>query len=187
MVLAELTGGVAEALHKLSDRGVFCAQTKCGTGHANFRETGSDRRLSGDEGGAAGGAALLPVEVREHRAFLSKAIDVGRSITHDTVVVATDVEPPDVVGHDEKNIGLAGFSHVFFPQSLFQTSSSNSVSQPNGPTRNTMLMIAKMPISSRISAVINVSDGGNLLSPCTRPSATIACRSSRRCSMNCRW
>ena len=35
--------------------------------------------------------------------------------------------------------------------------------QPNGPTRNTMLTIAKTPISSRISAVINVSDTGNLL------------------------
>ncbi len=35
----------------------------------------------------------------------------------------------------------------------------------NGPMLNSMLTIAATPISSKIIAVINVSDGGNLLSP----------------------
>ena len=50
------------------------------------------------------GAALLPVEVGEHRAFFGNMIDVRRAVTHDTVIVATDVKPADVVGHDEKNV-----------------------------------------------------------------------------------
>ena len=54
----------------------------------------------------ADGAALLPVEVGEHRAFHRDPVDVGRPITHDTVVVATDIEPPDVVAHDEQNVRL---------------------------------------------------------------------------------
>jgi len=51
--------------------------------------------------GATRGATLLAVEVREHRAFFGDAIEVGRAIAHDAVVVATEVEPADVVRHDE--------------------------------------------------------------------------------------
>ena len=67
MVLAELAGGVAEALEELGDRGILGAQSERGAGHAYLRQTGADRRLPGDEGGAASGAALLPVEVGEQR------------------------------------------------------------------------------------------------------------------------
>jgi hypothetical protein len=63
--------------------------------------------LSGDEGGAACGATLLAVEVGEHRAFSGDAVDVRRPVAHDAVVVATDVEPSDVVGHDEQDVWLA--------------------------------------------------------------------------------
>ena len=79
-----------------------------GARHADLCQTGADRRLAGDEGGAAGSAALLPVEVGEHRAFLGDPVDVGRAVAHDAVVVATDVEPADVVRHDEENVRLAG-------------------------------------------------------------------------------
>jgi len=81
-----------------------------GSRQANLGEAGADRRLPRDERRAAGGAALLAVEVREVRALLGDAIDVGRAVAHHAVVVAADVEPADVVGHDEKNIrvSLAG-------------------------------------------------------------------------------
>src|SRR5262245_32723652 len=48
--------------------------------------------------------------------------------------------------------------------------------QLNGPTWKIMLMPAAMPIASNTAAVINVSDTGNSLWPCTMPSATIASR-----------
>ena len=69
----------------------------------------------GDECRTASGAALLAVEVREHRAFLGDAVDVRRAIAHDAVVVATEIEPADVVGHDEENVRLAGLCHVSPP------------------------------------------------------------------------
>ena len=37
-------------------------------------------RLAGDEGGAAGGAALLAVPVGEHSAFCSDAVDIRRFV-----------------------------------------------------------------------------------------------------------
>ena len=115
VVLAELAGGVAEVLQELRDRRVLGLEAERGAGHADLGEAGADRRLAGDEGGAAGGAALLAVEVGEHRAFLGDAVDVGRAIAHDAVVVAADVEPADVVGHDEQDVRLVGLRHIKAP------------------------------------------------------------------------
>ena len=39
----------------------------------------------------------------EHRAFLDKPVDVRFAVPHDS---GTDVEPADVVSHDEENAGL---------------------------------------------------------------------------------
>ena len=104
VVLAELAGGVAEALHEFPDRGILGAQTERRARHADLGETSTDRRLAGNKRRATGGAALLPVEIGEHRAFLGDAVDVRRPVTHDAVVVATDIEPANVVGHDEENV-----------------------------------------------------------------------------------
>ena len=97
VVLAELAGGVAEVLQDLRDRRVLGFEAQRRAGHADLGEAGADRLLAGDEGGTAGGAALLAVEVGEHRAFPGDAVDVGRPVAHDAVVVAADIEPADVV------------------------------------------------------------------------------------------
>src|SRR6185312_17233348 len=61
----------------------------------------------GDEGSASGGAALLAVPVGKHGAFTTDAVDVGRAIAHDSQIVGADIEPADVIAHDEENVGLA--------------------------------------------------------------------------------
>ena len=71
MVLAELSGRVAELLQELRDRRIFGAQADRGARQTDFGQPGANRRLSGDEGRASGGAALLAVEVGEERAFLA--------------------------------------------------------------------------------------------------------------------
>ncbi len=78
VVLAELAGGIAEILHELPNRGILEAEPERRARHADLRETGTDRRLAGNKGGATGGATLLPVEIGEHRAFLGDAVDVRR-------------------------------------------------------------------------------------------------------------
>ena len=122
VVLAELAGGVAEILEELPDGRVLGLQAERGARHADLREAGADRRLPGDEGGAAGGAALLPVEVGEHRAFLRDAVEVGRAIAHQAVVVAAEIEPADVVGHDEQDVRLVGLRHYLFSPPRLQCS-----------------------------------------------------------------
>src|SRR5262249_57759720 len=55
-----------------------------------------------------GGAALLAVPVGEHRAFSGHAVDVGRAVPHDAVIVGTDVVPADVVAPENQNVRLLG-------------------------------------------------------------------------------
>src|SRR5262249_55566828 len=118
MVLAELAADIAERLQRVGDRRILGLQTQIGAGETDLGETGADRRLPGDERGAAGGAALLPVPVGEVAAFFRDAIDVGRAITHDPVVVEADVEPADVVAPDDEDVRLAALGHVTAPSVL---------------------------------------------------------------------
>src|SRR6478752_5115231 len=61
MVLAELSGRVALRLEQLGNCRVLLRQPLFGGRQSNFQESCSQRTLSGDERGAAGGAGLLAV------------------------------------------------------------------------------------------------------------------------------
>ena len=78
VVLAELSGGVAEVLHEVGDAGIFGLQPDVRTRQADFGQPGADGRLTGDERRATGGAALLAIPVGEQVAFIGDAVDVGR-------------------------------------------------------------------------------------------------------------
>jgi hypothetical protein len=67
-------------LEQIGDGRVFRLQSELRSRQADLGEARADRRLAGDESGAARGAALLPVPVGEQRAFLGDAIDVGRPV-----------------------------------------------------------------------------------------------------------
>ena len=82
VVLAELAGGVAEALHHPADRGVELAHPHRRAREADLGQAGAQAVLAGQEGGAAGGAALLAVVVEEADALLADAVDVGRGVAH---------------------------------------------------------------------------------------------------------
>src|SRR5262249_30627433 len=122
VVFTELPSRVAEVLEELRDRRVFEAETQLCTRQPDLGQAGADRRLPGDEGGAASGATLLAVEVGEHRARLRDAVDVGRAVAHNSVVLATDVEPADVVSHDKKDARLVRLGHIQSPFTGLQTS-----------------------------------------------------------------
>jgi hypothetical protein len=80
MVLAELPGRIAERLEQLGERRVLVRKAFLRAGQPDLEQAGAHRALPGDEGGAAGGAGLLAVVVREDRAFVGDAVDVGCAI-----------------------------------------------------------------------------------------------------------
>ena len=106
MVLAELSGRVAERLEQLGERRVLVRQAFLRSRQADLQEAGAHRALAGDERGAAGGAGLLAVIVGEDRAFVGDAVDVGRAVAHHAAVVGADVPVADVVAHDDEDVRL---------------------------------------------------------------------------------
>ena len=67
-------------------------------------KTGADRQLARDEIGASGRAARLGVVVGEAHAFGCELVEIRRPARHDALVVRADVEPADVVAHDEDDV-----------------------------------------------------------------------------------
>ena len=76
--LPNCAGGVAEALHHSADRGIELAHPHRRAGEADLGQPGAQAVLAGEEGGAAGGAALLAVVLQEADPLLADAVDVGR-------------------------------------------------------------------------------------------------------------
>ena len=104
VVLAELAGGVAQRLEQFGNGGIFRLQPDVRAGHAHLGEAGAVGVLPGDEGGAAGGAALLAVRVGEAHPLVGDAVDVGGAIAHQPVAVAAQVGDADVVAPDDEDV-----------------------------------------------------------------------------------
>ena len=104
MVLAELAAHVAERLQHLGDGRVFLLQADRRTGQADLGQAGPERALTGDEGGTAGGAALLAVVGRQNRALVGDAVDVGRLEAHHALVPDAEIPQPDIVAEDHEDV-----------------------------------------------------------------------------------
>ena len=108
MVLADLRRGVAVRLEEFGDRRVLVLQALLGGRHADFQQTGAERRLSEDERGPSGRAGLLGVVVGEQGAFAGDAVDVGRASAHHAAMVGADIPDADIIGHDDDDVGFLG-------------------------------------------------------------------------------
>jgi hypothetical protein len=104
VVLAELTRGVAHRFQHRGDGRRLRRQADIGAGLADRRQSSPDRQLAGDEIGAACGAARFGIIVGEAHALRRQLVKVGRFARHDALVVGADVEPADIVTHDEQDI-----------------------------------------------------------------------------------
>ena len=76
-----------------------------GAGLAHGGQAGAHRQLAGDEVGAARGAACLGVVVGEAHALGGELVEVRRLAGHDALVIGADVEPADIVAHDDEDVG----------------------------------------------------------------------------------
>ena len=113
VVFAELSADIALRFEQFCNGRVLRLQTKLRPRQADLGQTGADRRLPGDEGGPARGAALLAIPVGEHSAFFCDAVDVGGLVPHHAVVLGADIEPGNVIAPDDKNVRLF-LSHDLF-------------------------------------------------------------------------
>ena len=92
--------------------GSSALQADVRAGHTHLGQAGAQRVLPGDEGGAAGGAALLAVVVGEADALARESVDVGRLVAHHPLVVRADVPVADVVAPQDEDVRLAvGHAH----------------------------------------------------------------------------
>src|SRR5208283_4318386 len=108
MVLAELSGHVAQRFEQLGESRILLRQAFFRTWQAHFQKASTDWALAGNERSAARSAGLLAVVVSENRAFICYAIDVGCAVSHHAAIVGADVPVTDVVGHDHKDVGFVG-------------------------------------------------------------------------------
>ena len=108
MVLAEMSGRVAERLEQLGNRRIFSLEPDVGTRHAHLAQAGAEDALTGDERRAAGRAGLLAIGVGEAHPFFRDPVDVGRSVAHQPIAVAAEVRDADVVSPDHEDVRLGG-------------------------------------------------------------------------------
>ena len=104
VVLAELARGVAQGLERRGDGRVLGPQADVRAGHPDLRQAGPVRVLPGDERSPTGGAALLPVVVRESSALVRDAVDVRGAVAHQPVAVAGEVGHADVITPDDEDV-----------------------------------------------------------------------------------
>jgi hypothetical protein len=104
MVLAELPGHIAERFQHGRERHRLRRNADVGARLAHGRQAGAQRDFAGDEIGPARGATRLGIVIGEPYAFGGDPVEVRRLARHDALVIGADIKPPDVVGHDEKNI-----------------------------------------------------------------------------------
>jgi hypothetical protein len=106
MVLAELAGCVAERFERCGKRAGLVRDSDIGAGLADCRQACAERNLAGDEIGAAGRAARFSVVVGEAHAIGGELVEIRRLAGHDALVIGADVEPADIVAHDDQDVRL---------------------------------------------------------------------------------
>ena len=104
VVLAELAGGVAHRLQRRRDGRRLAGMP---IGAPAWPTVVMPVRIGSSpvmKFGAAGRAARLGVVVGEAHALGGEPVEVRRPPGHDALVVGADVEPADVVAHDEDDV-----------------------------------------------------------------------------------
>ena len=106
MILPELTGAVAKALHDGSHGDVSLLPTFRCAGDADLGHAGADWAGAVNERSTPGSATLLSIVVRKEHTFLGNSVDVGCLVTHHATVVVADVFRADVISPDDKDVGF---------------------------------------------------------------------------------
>ena len=111
VVLAELTGLVADGFEHFGQRRGLFLQAQGATWHGHRRHAGANGVLAGQEGGAARRRTRLGVVIGELDPLLGDPVDVGGGVTHGAHAIGADVLPADVVTEDDHYVRFIRFCH----------------------------------------------------------------------------
>src|SRR6516164_3136456 len=106
MVLAELSGLVAHPLQRSSNRHGLGGNAEWCSRLAYRCHAGANGQFARDEVGAACRTTRLGVVGIETHSFSSKLVEVGSESRHHALVIDANVEPANVVTHDDDDVGL---------------------------------------------------------------------------------
>src|SRR5262245_27499778 len=104
MVLTELAGGVALRLEGSGHCDPFVRHTHVRARLADRGQPCPQRDLACDEACPAGRATRLRIVVGESHALRRQFVEVGRLAGHHALVICTNVEPADIVSHDDEDV-----------------------------------------------------------------------------------
>src|SRR5215813_7071494 len=114
MILAKLSGCITLGLQQLGYSWILALEPNRCSRNSNFRQPGAKSTLPGDKRCSSGGATLLSVGVGKQHAFFCEAVDVGCSIPHHAVTVATEILNSDVVSPNHEDVRLLRYFFNFF-------------------------------------------------------------------------
>ena len=104
VVLAELAGGVTLRFERGGKRAGLGREADVRARLADGGQARAQWNLAGDEVRATRRAACFGVVVGEPHALAGELVEVRRLAGHDALVVGADVEPADVVTHDDEDV-----------------------------------------------------------------------------------
>jgi hypothetical protein len=106
VVLAKLTGGIAQIVQELCEGRRAGLQVRRAAGQLRRDHARAQRMHSGEEGVAPGGAALLGVVVHHDATFVCDPVNVRCFPDHQAAMIAARLHPADIIAHDEQDIGF---------------------------------------------------------------------------------
>ncbi len=104
VVLAELVGLVALRLQYSSERHGLIRQSHVCPSLTDGGQTRADWQLTGDEISAAGSTASLCIVIGEAHSLRCQLVEIRRFSRHYALVVGADVEPTNIIAHDDENV-----------------------------------------------------------------------------------
>jgi hypothetical protein len=104
VVLTELSSCIAERFKHGGKRDGLIRNANVCTSLTYGGQSGTYRQLAGNEVGATRRATCLGVVVGEHHALRSQLVEVGRLSGHHSAVVGANVEPANIVAHDDNDV-----------------------------------------------------------------------------------
>ena len=107
VILAKLPGRIAERLERSGNCARLFRHSDVGAGLTDGCQPSSQRKFASDEIRAPCCATRFRIVVGKDHPFGRKLVEARRFAGHHAAMIGADIEPADVIAHDDENIRLA--------------------------------------------------------------------------------